>query len=244
LGHAQLTQSPSVAAPTAPVAPTVLVTPAPVPLPRTPDQAATPTPVSRNPTRHAECLYRIKEGDIGLLFLGDSITDFWPRRGEYSWLKFAPYNPADFGISGERTDDVLWRITNGELDGIHPKVVVLMIGTNNATAGDQSEWTAAGIEKIVATIRVKLPESKILLLGIFPRDPKANARRTINANVNAIISKLDNGSSIRYLDIGNVFLDTNGDIPPDIMPDKLHPAAAGYDRWYAAMLPLLTEMMK
>ena len=116
--------------------------------------------VNRNPMRHAQFLNRIKDGRLDLLFLGDSITDNWPRIGESSWMKLAPYNPADFGISGERTEDVLWRITNGELDGIAPKVTVLMIGTNNIGQhkDEKPEWTVAGIRKVVATIHEKLPK--------------------------------------------------------------------------------------
>jgi lysophospholipase L1-like esterase len=214
----------------------------PAAAPRTAESAI--TPLHRNLNREAQFLYRIKEGEVGLLFLGDSITDFWPRTGEFSWLKFAPYNPADSAISGERTEDVLGHIDNGILDGIHPKVVVLMIGTNNTGAKDQPVWTAAGVAKVVQTIQTKLPQTKILLLAVFPRGLKDSTARADNIAVNAIISKLDNGKSIRYLDIGSVFLGPDGEIPGDIMPDKLHPSAKGYDLWYAAMSPLLAQMMK
>jgi beta-glucosidase len=219
-------------------------TTAPSRTPRTPEDAVTPK--IKNPERHDQFLYRIKEGDIGLLFMGDSITDFWPRVGEYSWLKFAPYKPADFGISGDSTEHVLWRITHGELDGINPKVVVLMIGTNNIghAPADQPEWAAAGVVKIVQTIREKLPDSRILLLGVFARDTPGSVHRNAVASINEIISKLDDGKMIRYLDIGRVFLDADGNIPTDVMRDKLHPTAKGYDLWYEAMHPLLDEMMK
>jgi lysophospholipase L1-like esterase len=223
-----------------------LASPTPPLVPRTPLTAVTPTDKPRNPRRHAEFLYRITQGNIGLLFLGDSITDGWPRHGEWSWLKFAPYQPADFGVSGERTEDVLWRIMNGELDGIDPKVVILMIGTNNLgqCRDEKSEWTAAGIEKIVETIHQKLPHTKVLLLGVFPRGAKNDPFRAKIAEMNKTISKLDDGKSTRFLDIGNAFLDANGNIPIDVMPDGLHPNAHGYDLWYAAMNPLLTEMLK
>lgn len=178
--------------------------------------------------------------------MGDSITDFWPRVGEYSWLKFAPYHPADFGISGDATENVIWRFTHGELDGIHPKVVVLMIGTNNIghKPADEPEWAAAGVVKIVQIFREKLPDTKILLLGVFPRDHKESKTRADVAAINETIRKLDDGNMIRYLDIGNVFLDGNGEIPHDIMLDRLHPTAKGYDLWYNAMKPLLDEMMQ
>ena len=186
-----------------------------------------------------------KPGDR-IVFLGDSITDGWNRGGEFSWLKFAPYDPANFGISGDRTEHVLWRLVNGELDTVRPKVVVIMIGTNNIgqLKDEQPEWAAAGVTKIVETVREKLPESKVLLLAVFPRGNSDSRERAGVAAINQIISKLDNGSTVRYLDIGHAFLDPNGELPKEIMPDKLHLTAKGYELWYEAMRPLLDEMMK
>jgi lysophospholipase L1-like esterase len=218
--------------------------PAPPPPPRTAADAVTPT--LKDPGRHAQFLYRGKEGEVGLLFLGDSITDGWPRGGEYSWLKFAPFNPADFGVSGDRTEHLLWRIVNGELEGIHPRVTVIMIGTNNIgqVTTEDPAWAAAGVKKIVDTVREKLPETKILLLAVFPRGLADSKQRADVAAINAIISKLDNGTTIRYLDIGKAFLDDKGELPKEIMPDKLHPTARGYDLWYNAMAPTLNQMLK
>jgi beta-glucosidase len=211
--------------------------------PRTPEDAV--TPAIKDPKRHEQFLARIHEGPIGLLFLGDSIMDAWPSRGKESWQKFAKYDPADFGISGDRTEHVLWRITHGELDGIRPKVVVVMIGTNNVGhfKDEKPEWAAAGVKKIVETIHAKLPETKVLLLGVFPRDAKDSPTRKKVEATNQIISKLDDGQKTRYLDIGKEFLDSEGEIPKDIMPDRLHPNAKGYDIWYEAMRPLLEKMM-
>ena len=227
------------ATPSASAAPVAVTKPAASP--RTPESAQTPE--IKGLDRHKDFLFRITQGDVGLLFMGDSITDFWPSRGQYSWLKFAPYNPADFGISADKTEHVLWRIENGELDGIHPKVMVLMIGTNNDGV-DQPEWIASAIARIVAVTHDKLPATKVLLLGVFPRGKHGNQAAVVNQQVNGIISKLDNGSTVRYLDIGKVFLDANGDVPPEMMPDGLHPNPHGYDLWYAAMKPLLDQMMK
>ncbi len=201
------------------------------------------TPAIKDPNRHQIFLNRIKEGPVSLLFLGDSITDFWPRTGEVSWLKFAPHQPADFGISGDRTQHVLWRIKNGELDGINPKATVIMIGTNNV-GSDAPEATAEGVKQIVETVRQKLPQTKILLLGIFPRGMKASDQRQKNEAVNAIISKLGDNKTVFYQDIGSVFLDAQGEIPKDVMPDLLHPSAKGYELWYNAMMPKLTELLK
>jgi lysophospholipase L1-like esterase len=211
--------------------------------PRTAEDAV--TPAIKDPKRHEQFLARIQKGPIGLLFLGDSIADVWPSRGKESWQKLAKYDPADFGISGDRTEHVLWRITHGELDGIHPKVTVVMIGTNNVGhfRDEQPEWAAAGVKKIVQTIHEKLPETKVLLLGVFPRDAKDSPTRKEVEATNQIISKLDDGQKTRYLDISKEFLDANGEIPKEIMPDRLHPSAKGYDLWYDAMRPLLEKMM-
>ncbi|RYD77452.1 MAG: hypothetical protein EOP84_15520, partial [Verrucomicrobiaceae bacterium] len=154
--------------------------------------------------------------------------------------------PANFGIGGDRTEHLLWRITNGELDGIKPKVTVLMIGTNNIGHfnDEKPEWAAAGVKKIVETIHSKLPETKVLLLGVFPRGTPDSAHRKAVEEINKIIAGLDDGKKTRYLDISKNFLDENGNIPADVMPDKLHPNAKGYDIWHKAMWPVLSEMMR
>ena len=217
--------------------------PAPPPARRAADAV---TPRVKDPQRHAQFMLRIKEGPVGLLFMGDSILDAWPRLGEYSWLKFAPDQPADFGIGGDSTEHVLWRITHGELDGINPRVVVLLIGTNNIghVPADRPEWAAAGVRKVLETTHQKLPQAKVLLLAVFPRDAKGSVHRTAVEQMNAVLKTCDDGDKTRYLDIGHVFLDADGELPKDVMPDKLHPTAKGYDLWYDAMHPLLEEMMK
>lgn len=211
--------------------------------PRTPADAV--TPAVKNPERHEKFLARIKQGPVGLLFLGDSITDAWPGRGKDTWAKFAPYQPADFGISGDRTEHVLWRITHGELDGIAPKAVVLMIGTNNVGhfADEKPEWAAAGVKQILDTVHQKLPKAKVLLLAVFPRDRKDSSMRQRVDQINALIAKLADGKQTVYLDIGQKFLDSAGEIPNDIMPDRLHPNAKGYEIWYDAMQPTLEKLL-
>jgi lysophospholipase L1-like esterase len=204
------------------------------------------TAMAKDPERHARFLERSKQGDIDLIFLGDSITDRWPRVGEWSWLKLAPYKPVDFGIEGDCTEHLLWRLEHGELDEISPKVVIVLIGSNNVFyfADEKPEWTARGIEKIVTVIRKRAPKSKILLLGIFPRDERdSRVRRTIT-EVNREIQHLDDGAGIRFVDIGAQFLDSDGNIPPDVMPDKVHLSAKGYDLWYRSLEPILLEMLK
>ena len=222
------------------------VSPKPTPVPRTAESAVTPSATPRNAGRHDQFLYRIKQGEVGLLFLGDSITDNWPRLGEWSWLKFAPNKPANFGVGGERTEDVLTRITNGELEGINPKVTVIMIGTNNIgqCPDEQPEWAAAGVKKIVETVHQKLPNTNVLLLAVFPRNSKDNPMWAKVEAINQIISKLDDGKKTRFLDINKVFLNEQGEIPRDVMPDLLHPNAHGYDLWYEAMSSVLNEMLR
>ncbi len=202
--------------------------------------------------RHESFLKRA-EKPIGLLFIGDSITHGWEGGGKGVFAKeYDQYQAANFGIGGDRTQHVLWRIENGELDNIkpNPKVVVIMIGTNNS-GGSSAEDIAKGVTTIVDKVKEKLPESKILLLGIFPRqasptdkDGKPAKIREKLQKVNAIINKLDDGSKIRYLEIWKEFLAEDGSIPKDIMPDALHPNAKGYQIWADTMRPLLEEMMK
>jgi lysophospholipase L1-like esterase len=185
-----------------------------------------------------------KEKPINLLFIGDSITAGWNGGGKKVWQEhYEKLNAANFGIGGDRTQHVLWRIQEGELDGIKPKVVVLMIGTNNS--GAPAEEITKGVKAIVDQIHAKLPESKLLLLGIFPRSPKASdpARAKLQA-VNAELAKLDDGKQTRYLEIWKQFLTPEGELTKDIMPDALHPNAKGYQIWADTMQPLLDEMMK
>jgi lysophospholipase L1-like esterase len=202
--------------------------------------------------RHEGFVAQAKQGGIDILFMGDSITDFWRNRGSNVWNQYyAPRHAANFGISGDRTQHVLWRMNNGELDGIKPKVVVLMIGTNNTGKERNSDKirntvpeTIAGVQAVVADIRARLPDSKILLLAIFPRGTLDDPQRAQVALINTVIAKLDDGSMVRYLDIDPKFIEADGTLPRSIMPDLLHPNAHGYQIWADAMNPTLDEMMK
>lgn len=197
-------------------------------------------------TLHENFLKRGRENPIDLLFIGDSITAGWAWSGKSVWQeRYVPLNAANFGIGGDRTQHVLWRIAHGELDGISPKVVVLLIGVNNG--GNPA--VARGVIKVVNEIHARLPGSKILLLGIFPHGndplnppwiPKA---RIFTAGVNKELAALDDGKKTRFLDIGNQFLDADGAISKEIMPDGLHPGLKGYQIWAEAMQPLLDEML-
>ncbi len=188
-----------------------------------------------------------EEGKTDLVFLGDSITAGWGSQKAIWDTAFGAYKPANFGIGGDRTQHVLWRITNGELDGIKPKAVVLMIGTNNS-GGDTVEGIANGITAIVDTIRAKQPKAKILLLAVFPRGDKPTgklgAANEKLKQVNAIIAKLDDGKNIHFLDIGSKFPQPEGALTKEVMPDFLHLSAAGYQIWADAISPKLAELMK
>ncbi|MDB6136947.1 MAG: hypothetical protein JWO94_19 [Verrucomicrobiaceae bacterium] len=194
---------------------------------------------------HANFVKTAQQGKAELVFLGDSITAGWGGKKDIWEKAFGAYQPVNFGIGGDRTQHVLWRIQNGELDGIKPKAVVLMIGTNNS-GNDSAEGIAKGITVIVKTIREKQPQAKILLLAVFPRGEKAspNAGRDKLKQVNAIIAKLDDGKNIHFLDIGAKFLQPDGSITRETMPDFLHLTAAGYQIWADAISPKLAELMK
>ncbi len=202
---------------------------------------------------HSNFLKRTKSGPIGVLFMGDSITEGWGKAPEIWKQYYDQYQPANFGIGGDQTQHVIWRIEDGELDGIDPKVVVLMIGTNN-TGGNTAAQILAADTKIVNMIRAKLPQTKVLLLAIFPRGPRKDkqgvivddgvTRMKIIDEVNAGLAKLDDGKNVRFLNINSAWLDADGKIPDSVMPDQLHPTGPSYKLWAEAMNPLLTEMMK
>jgi len=201
--------------------------------------------------RHEGFVQQARQGGIDILFLGDSITDGWRNRGSNVWNQYyAPRHAANFGISGDRTQHVLWRMDHGELDGIKPKVVVLMIGTNN-TGNENDHKTPRntipeiieGVQAIVRELGAKLPDSKILLLAIFPRGKLDDPQRAQVALVNTVIAKLDDGQKVRFLDIAPKFLEIDGTLPASIMPDLLHPNEQGYRIWAEAMEPTLAEML-
>jgi lysophospholipase L1-like esterase len=190
--------------------------------------------------RHRELLEQAKRGNIDLLFLGDSITQAWSKD---VWNRFyGERRAANFGIGGDRTQHVLWRIQNGELDGISPKVVVLMIGTNNASSSTPDE-IAQGITAIVQEVRRRLPQAQLLVLGLFPREQKHGGVRERLKVVNEQIAKLDDRAHVRFLDIGKAFLNDDDTISREIMPDFLHLTRRGYRIWAEAMEPTLWAML-
>lgn len=195
-------------------------------------QHAAVTPVPRPDEwwqkRHASFNERVKQGNVDLIFIGDSITQGWEGEGKDAWAQFyGDRNAVNLGIGGDQTQHVLWRLDNGNIDGIAPKLAVIMIGTNNA-GGNTAEEIGDGITAIVQKLRAKLPQTKILLLAIFPRDEKPSATREKIAAASAIGAKAADGKDVFFLDIGSEFLLDDGTLPKDIMYDFLHLTPKGY----------------
>jgi lysophospholipase L1-like esterase len=195
--------------------------------------------------RHRHLLGLARKGDVQVLFLGDSITRRWEEAGREAWDEhFAPLRAANFGVGGDGTQHVLWRITAGkELEGLHPRACVLLIGTNNLATNSAPE-TADGIKAIVRELRRQQPDMHILLLGLFPRGARASdPLRGKVKEVNREVARLD-GDKVHYLDIGDRFLEPDGSLSKDVMPDYLHPGKKGFQIWANALLPKLKEVLR
>lgn len=211
-------------------------------------EPATTTPVPREDQgwkkRQEQINARAKEGDVNLLFIGDSITQGWMGAGKDVWQKYYGERKAmNAGIGGDRTQHVLYRLDHGNIDGIKPKLAVIMIGTNNSGT-DSSDDIAAGIKAIVEKLRAKLPETKILLLGIFPRgaDP-SDPKRQVNIAANEIAKNVEDGKSVFYLDISKKFLNEDGALSKEIMPDLLHLSPKGYEIWAESIEPRVADLL-
>jgi beta-glucosidase len=178
-----------------------------------------------------------------IVFIGDSITNYWEGTGREVWQRhYAKYHALNLGFGGDQTEHVLWRLQHGEIDGISPKVAVLMIGTNNAGfRAEDPRFTAAGIRRIVDEIHQRMPHTQVLLLAIFPRGEKPDDYlRGINERVNRLVA---GWSDVHFLDINAGFLSTDGTLSKDIMPDLLHPNEKGYAIWQRAMEPTLQKLL-
>jgi lysophospholipase L1-like esterase len=197
--------------------------------------------------RHLGFVETAQKGNIDLLLDGDSITDFW-LQGDANKAMFDKYfgniRTANFAISGDTTQGVLWGLKNGEGQGFQPKAIMLMIGTNNSGSSSGPE-IAEGVGAVVLEMRKDFPNAKILLLAIFPRSTPNDPVRDKIAEVNRIISKLDDQRHVFYLNIGSKFLDEKGVFLPDsFRPDNLHPLAKGYDIWGTAVKDKLADLLK
>lgn len=200
--------------------------------------------------RHESFVAEAQRGHIDVLFVGDSIVDRWredpPQGGRPIWEReLAPLHAANFGMGGDRTQNLLWRLRHGELSGIQPKVVVVLIGTNhlndepNARIGS----IVRGIRAVVDEIRGQLPRSQVLLLGLFPRGERpTELQRAQVAAVNRELATLA-GDHVTFLDLGAKFLAPDGTFLPRVMPDGFHPSDRGYEIWAREMKPTLLRLM-
>lgn len=191
---------------------------------------------------------RIRHGDVELVFLGDSITQGWENEGHEVWTEFYGKRKAlNLGFSGDRTQHVLWRLEHHGLEALAaapPKLVVVMIGTNNSNGKDNSaEEIGEGIVAVVAKLREKLPRTKVLLLAIFPRNEKPDAQRAKNAAASALAAKVADGTMVHFLDLGAGFLEADGTLPREIMPDFLHLSPEGYGIWAETIEPKVKELL-
>ena len=222
-----------------------------------PNDAIAPVPrEGKLMERHKSFNERVKQGNVDLIFIGDSITQGWENAGKNVWAEFyAKRNAVNLGIGGDRTQHVLWRLDHGNIDGINPKLAVLMIGTNNSGT-NTSEQIADGIKLIVEKLRTKLPNTKVLILAIFPRadnfdanknkvekGTKDDAKRKINEGANEIVKKLADNKMVYFLDIGQRFLAADGTLSREVMPDLLHLNESSYRTWAESIEPKVKELL-
>lgn len=214
-------------------------------------RSVTPTAWNGDPgcwqmKRHHEKMSTVTNGGAKIVFVGDSITHFWESRGKEQLAKYfsqGELKMLDLGTSADRTEHVLWRLTEGgELDGYEAKAVFVMIGTNNTGhfpfEKEPPADTILGIREILRVIRAKQPTAKVVLTAIFPRGADAtDARRRRNAIVNKEIAKFADGKNVFWLDFSDQLLTVDGRLSREIFPDLLHPAAYGYEVWASAVLP-------
>lgn len=195
------------------------------------------------------CNRRLAQGGVDLVFIGDSITQGWEGEGKPVWDElYGARKAVNLGFSGDRTQHVLWRLEKHGLEALAatpPKLVVLMIGTNNSNGSDNSaEEIADGIEAIVAKLRARLPATKVLLLAIFPRGERDDAQRAKVAAASQRASRVADGKHVHYLDLAPVFLEPDKKtLLPAVMPDHLHLSAEGYRRWGTAIEPKVRELL-
>ncbi len=212
---------------------------------------ATPRTDANSMTAHRQLLAKAKQGGIDVYFIGDSITRRWGAT-DYPQLlanwreNFHGWNAANFGWGADRTEHILWRLQNGELDGVNPKVIVVLAGTNNVGRGGGDAEVAEitrGLAAILYVCREKAPDATIVLMGIFPRNDNLAAMPQID-RINANLARLADGRRVRYLSINDRLADSNGALRDGMTnPDKLHPAIPGYQVWADALKPIFRELL-
>jgi lysophospholipase L1-like esterase len=214
-----------------------------------PNTAVSPSLAPNFQAKHKANLAVAAQGDAELLLVGDSITDFWRNaEGPFAGKPvldtyFGAWKIANFGIAGDTTQGVLYRLQNGEGRGFSPRAIMVMIGTNNTARRNSAAEIAEGIGAVVLELQKDFPQAKILLLGVFPRGRPGDPVRNTISQINATISRLHDGTRVHYLDIGAKFLDPAGNIPADAMSDLLRPSTKGYEIWAQAVVEPLTKLM-
>ncbi|MFM9086680.1 MAG: GDSL-type esterase/lipase family protein [Cyanobium sp.] len=181
--------------------------------------------------KHEEFCSLAALGEADVLLLGDSITEGWRTgAGRNAWEKeFGTYRTANFGISGDRTHQIHWRLENGEMGSLHPKLVILLAGTNNLACKESKEMIVESMELIINALQAMSPAATILLLGILPRGRRGSRIRHQVLDVNGALENLSNDRGLTFLDCGHRFLLEEGTIPKELMPDKLHLSSSGYE---------------
>ena len=211
--------------------------------------AIDPAPRGDDNWKRRQASFNEKVKEVGskaqLIFIGDSITQGWEGEGKEIWAeRYAKFEAVNLGIGGDRTQHVLYRLDNGNLEGLSPKAAVVMIGTNNSNGEDNTaEQIAEGVRAIVQKLRSKSPSTKILLIPIFPRGENVNPQRGKINQANQIIQKLADGENVMWVDFGHKFINEHGRIPRDIMPDYLHLSKKGYEIWADSIREPLAKVL-
>jgi len=217
-------------------------------------QADRPVPRSDDNSRiaHQQLLAKAKHGGIDIYFEGDSITRRWgatdyPRLLENWKQNFFGWNAGDFGWGADRVQNILWRLENGELDGVNPKIIVLLAGINNVgtvPGGDEKvENITRGLQAIVKVMQEKAPNAVIILTGLFPRNDNMAVIPEIN-KINENLAKMADGKKIRYINVNDKLADQDGKLHPGMTVDRLHPTPKGYQIWADALKPIFTEILR
>jgi lysophospholipase L1-like esterase len=202
---------------------------------------------------HAQLLEKTKKGRIDIYFEGDSITRRWGATDYPEMLanwnqNFFGWNAANFGWGADTTQNILWRLQNGELDNVNPRVIVLIAGTNNVgnrTSPDEGarvEDITKGLKAILDTMRTKAPKATIVLMGIFPRNDNMAVMPVIN-RINENLARFADGKTVRFLNINSRLAGPDGVLFEGVMGDRLHPATKGYQIWADALKPIFTELL-
>jgi len=188
---------------------------------------------------------RLREGDVNILFVGNSITHGWETTGKKYWDQYyAPRKAVNLGFGWDWTQHVLWRLDHTDFSHISPKLAVVLIGTNNSNGNDHTaQEIADGIIAVVDRLHTRFPKMKILLLAIFPREPEPCTQREKIAEANRLASRIADGKTIHFLDLGSLFLLKEGRLNQALMPDFLHPNEEGYRVWAEAMEPKIRELL-